>query len=284
MLKLFLLTTLALVAFAGNSVLNRLALLDGSTDAASFTAIRLLSGALVLLLIASVRTGPAQVLKHGSWLSAAMLFIYAAAFSYAYQWLETGIGALILFGFVQLSMIAIGILTGQRPKKLELLGMAVAMAGLGYLLAPDKWQPDPFGFLLMAAAGTAWGVYTLLGKGIKQPLNDTAMNFVRAAPLVVILMLFSWCHMQVSDNGVVLALLSGMLTSGVGYAIWYAALPHLPVLLAASLQLLVPLLATAGGVVFSGEQLSVKLMLSALLILGGIALVVMARSKPTPTS
>jgi len=272
-------TSLTMVAFASNSILNRLALGQKSIDAVSYTTIRLLSGALVLWLIASLqesRTGPRI---RGGWLSAAMLFIYAIAFSFAYLSLSAGTGALILFGSVQVTMLLAALRSGERPHLLEWLGVALALAGLVYLVLPGLRAPSPVGSALMALAGIAWGVYSLRGRGSGSPLADTAGNFIRAVPLILAVRLVTLNDIHLSQAGIALAVLSGAAASGVGYVIWYAALAGLTATRAAIVQLSVPVLAAWGGVVLLAEGISLRLVLAGVLILGGIALAISGRRK-----
>jgi drug/metabolite transporter (DMT)-like permease len=271
---------IALIAFAGNSVLCRLALAEPSIDASSFTVIRLASGIIVLVLLLGLSNkiqSTAQVQSKGSWLAALMLFVYALTFSYAYISLDTGIGALILFGSVQLSMVLIGIFKGNKLHIVEWLGVITAFIGFVYLVFPSLSTPSLFGFILMTAAGIAWGVYSLLGRASKNPLADTAYNFLRTTPLVIILILWSLNSVHLTHKGVIFAILSGALASGVGYTIWYSALRGLSVTQAAVVQLLVPIIAAVGGVLFASELISIRLMISSLLVLGGILMVVLGR-------
>jgi len=276
-----LLTTFALIAFAANSVLCRLALGQQAIDAAAFTAIRICSGALLLVLIFYMRYRKEYVTSdvHGSWLSAGMLFMYAAPFSFAYLTLGTGTGALILFGAVQITMILATILQGSKLHLLEWAGLVTAFGGFVYLVLPGVSAPPLEGFLLMSLAGVGWGLYTLRGKGSKNPLGDTAFNFVRAVPLALILLVFMIKQVQLSSTGVLLAVASGAIASGVGYTIWYMALRGLSTSQAAVVQLSVPIIAAFGGVLFVAESLTMRLTIAALLILGGIGLVVLGRNK-----
>jgi drug/metabolite transporter (DMT)-like permease len=266
-----------MAAFAGNSLLCRLALRETGIDAASFTAIRLLSGALVLWAVARVTRG-AQAGK-GNWLSALALFSYAACFSFAYVSLPTGTGALLLFGAVQALMIGYGIWSGERLRPLQVAGLALAFGGLAGLLLPGVSAPPLAGSVLMLLAGMSWGVYSLRGKGAGDPTRVTAGNFLRAAPLALGLGLFMLLFRGVSLDaaGVWLAVASGALTSGIGYAIWYSALPALKATSAASVQLSVPVLAALGGIAFLGEPVTLRLALASAAILGGIALVVLQK-------
>ncbi len=259
-----------MLAFAGNSLLCRLALKHTQIDAASFTALRIVTGALALACIARLRGGP-DGRPAGSWFSAWALFAYAAAFSFAYRSLSAATGALILFGAVQATMIGYGLWQGERLHRTQVLGFALALVGLVGLLLPGLSAPPLAGSSLMLLAGIAWGVYTLRGKGQQNPLNVTAGNFLRAAlPAAALgLVMLPWA--SIDTAGAVYAVASGALASGVGYAIWYTALPHLKVTSAATVQLSVPLLAALGGIVFLDEQMSLRLVLASAAILGGIA-------------
>lgn len=279
-------TIVALIAFAANSVLCRLALGNGVIDAESFTSIRLVSGIVALFVILAIKrmyqrnSSPSSETRNaakGSWFGAITLFAYALGFSYAYNSLETGTGALILFGVVQITMILVSILSGNKLHVVEWLGVGLAFFGFVYLVLPGVTAPSLSGFTLMTVAGIAWGYYTLNGKGSRQPLIDTAYNFLRTIPFVLVLVVFSWDRMSLTTEGVALAVASGALTSGMGYAIWYAALTGLKTMQAAVLQLLVPVIASVGGILFVSEILTLRLIISSLLILGGIFLVVIGR-------
>lgn len=275
----------ALLAFAANSVFCRLALGERSIDPASFTSIRLLSGAIILGLIIKMNSGEYIRSDNHSWLAATMLFIYATAFSFAYITLDTATGALILFGIVQLTMISINLLKGSRLNQYESLGAIIAFCGFVYLLIPNVSTPSLSGFLLMTIAGIAWGIYSLIGKNSCNPLADTAINFFRTLPLVVVLSgLFLMQGMDLSFKGALLAILSGAVASGMGYAVWYTALGGLSVAQAAVAQLLVPVIAALGGVLFASEVLSLRLLISMTIILGGIALLIMGRTVSTKSS
>ncbi|PPV36942.1 EamA family transporter [Ectopseudomonas oleovorans] len=275
--RILLLTCLAMLAFAGNSLLCRLALRETEIDAASFTAIRLLSGALTLWLLLKLRQTGQPIA--GNWPGALALFTYAAAFSFAYLQLDTGVGALLLFGAVQLSMLLWGLLRGERLGLGASLGTALAMAGLLALLLPGASAPPLLAALLMLLAGVAWGAYSLLGRGQGDPLAVTTGNFLRAAPLAVLLALVLLSQLNWDGPGLFYAVLSGALTSGVGYAIWYSALPGLRASQAATVQLSVPILAALGGSLLLSEALSLRLTLSAVAVLGGIALVLGSRQR-----
>jgi len=268
------LTALAMLAFAANSLLTRLALAAGEIDAASFGSVRLVSGALALAAIVRWRgAAPARA----DWLAASMLWLYVACFSFAYLSLAAGTGALILFGMVQLTMFAVGLWRGERFAAVAWGGFALAVAGFVVLVAPGLAAPPPVGSLLMAAAGVAWGVYSLRGRGAGEPVAATAGNFVRAAPLALVLSLITVGSAHASARGIALAVASGALTSGLGYVIWYAALPRLAALHAATVQLSVPVLAAVGGVLLLAEPLTPRLLLASAAILGGIALALTAR-------
>lgn len=272
----FLFTALALLAFAGNSLLCRLALRGGHADPAAFTAIRIVSGAAVLWLTLRLQR---RERVGGDWPSALALFVYAIAFSFAYVSLGVGMGALIAFGAVQLSMLGIGWWKGERPGPAQLGGLVLALAGLVYLVLPGFAAPDPLGATLMAAAGVAWGVYSLRGRGQPSPAAATTGNFLRAAPLALLAMLPFLSRLQVDAQGWTLSLCSGVLTSGLGYVIWYAALKHLTATRAAVLQLSVPVIAALGGVLLLDEILSLRLVIASCVILGGVALAVLGRQR-----
>ena len=274
-----LLTTLTMIAFASNSLLNRLALGQKTIDATSYTTIRLISGAIMLSLIASSQRKSGQPLLGGSWLSALFLFLYALAFSFAYLSLSAGTGALILFGSVQLTMIIVAIRSGERPQLLEWLGLCLAFGGLIYLVLPGLSAPPLLGSTLMLIAGIAWGIYTLRGRGSQNPLADSTGNFVYAVPMIVLIRLISVNNIHLSVAGFLFATLSGALASGVGYVIWYSALRGLTTTRAAIIQLSVPVLAAWGGVLFLSEHISARLLFAGIFILGGIALTVLSRNK-----
>jgi drug/metabolite transporter (DMT)-like permease len=275
-------TIAALVAFAANSVLCRLALGAGAVDAASFTSVRLASGALVLAALAWTFHGGPGFLRRGSWRGAFALYGYAIAFSVAYLSLSAGTGALILFGAVQLTMVLQGLRAGERPGVRGWLGLVVASAGLVYLVLPGVTAPAPPGAACMAFAGACWGVYSLIGRGTRDPLPDTAANFVRATPLALAtsLVALSWLHL--SPTGAALAVASGAISSGLGYVVWYAALRGLSATRAAVVQLTVPLLAALGGALFLGERFTLRLAVAGLLILGGVALAIAERAAKSP--
>ncbi len=274
-LRIFGLTSLAMLAFAGNSLLCRLALKHTSIDPASFTTIRLVSGAVMLFLIVKLRRRPA--VGRGNWLSGFALFVYAAGFSFAYVSLTAATGALLLFGAVQVTMISHGFWAGERLRSLQLLGLLLAFGGMVGLLLPGLAAPPLLGSILMLGAGVAWGFYSLRGKGAGDPTGVTAGNFMRAAPMALVLSLVLLSQPEVRASldaaGFGYALASGALTSGIGYAIWYTALPALKATQAATVQLSVPVITALGGIVFLGESLTLRLILASIAILGGIALV-----------
>ena len=310
-MKTPLFAVMALIAFAGNSVLCRLALgidlgadlptgLDArAIDPASFTSIRLGSGALTLFLLlafsgklkmgglkpVSLKSDTANdsvLAAKGSWLAALSLFLYAALFSYAYITLDTATGALILFGSVQITMISVGWLRGNRLSKPEVIGICLAVLGFVYLFLPELRQPSLLGLVVMVFAGVAWGDYTLRGQASSDALSTTAYNFLRTLPLVALLLVvlaIAGMTFNLSQKGVLLAIASGAITSGIGYAIWYQALHGLTTTQAAVIQLLVPVIAAVGGVLFANEAISLRLVLAGLMVLGGVLIVIISRAK-----
>lgn len=282
-LRIVVCTVLALVAFAGNSLLCRAALAHTRIDAASFTTVRLLSGAVVLCslvwLRGAVRAG------RGNWLSALALFAYAAGFSFSYLHLTAAAGALLLFGAVQTTMIGYGIWSGEQMRWLQIVGLILACCGLVGLLLPGLSAPPLTGALLMLGAGAAWGIYSLRGRRGGDSLKVTAGNFTRTVPMALVLSLLLSARTSLDPAGLGYAFLSGALTSGVGYAIWYTALPALKSTTAATVQLSVPILAAVGGVVFLGESVSLRLLAASVAIIGGIALVVLTgEAAETPAT
>ena len=271
-----LLTVAALIAFAGNSLLCRLALTRTSIDAASFTTIRIASGAMALLLIVRLRPGPRHT--GGSWPSALALMVYAAGFSFAYVRLTAGTGALLLFGAVQATMITVGVIRGERLSPLQTCGLLLAYAGLVDLVLPGITAPPVISAALMISAGIAWGVYSLRAKGAGDPTAVTAGNFVRAVPMALLVSVLALSIRSVNAAGAMFAITSGALASGVGYAVWYTALRDLRATTAATVQLSVPVIAAIGGITLLHEPLTSRLLLSAAAILGGVALVVLTRT------
>ncbi|WP_313312389.1 DMT family transporter [Pulveribacter sp.] len=280
-LRLAALSALAMLAFACNSLLCRLALTQTGVDAASFAAIRLVSGAAVLWLIVRLRRGARA---GGDWRSATALFAYAATFSYAYASLTAATGALLLFSAVQATMIGYGLWRGERLRPGQLAGVALAVGGLAALLAPGLAPPPAGGALLMVAAGAAWGIYSLRGRGALDPLGVTAGNFGRAAWLALALALGALAagSARWDGPGLVYGVLSGAVASGLGYIVWYAALPALRATSAAIMQLSVPVLTALGGAWLLQEVMTPRFVLSSLAILGGIALVVWHKAQPAP--
>ena len=276
--RIIILTSLAMIAFAGNSLLCRAALKHTSIDAASFTTIRLLSGAVMLWLVARMRRGTRT--GRGNWLSALALFVYAAGFSFAYVSLPAASGALLLFGAVQVTMIGHGIWAGERLVRLQLVGLLLALGGLVGLLLPGLSAPPLFGSVLMLGAGVAWGVYSLRGKGAGDPTRVTAGNFLRAVPIAAALSVFMLNRGSLDTAGLGYAVASGAVASGIGYAIWYTALPALKATHAATVQLSVPVIAALGGIVFLGESMTLRLVFASVAILGGIALVILEKQLP----
>lgn len=275
-LQLFLVTALAMTAFAANSVLARLAMATGEAGPWSFTLIRILSGAIVLTLLVS----PWRTIKSGSWVSALALFAYAAAFSIAYLSLATGTGALILFALVQITMIGWSLASGERLSPARWAGLALALAGLVWLLFPGLEAPPLSGALLMAGAGLAWGVYSLRGRGHANPTAQTAGNFLKAGAIALVVAgpaLLLTGEAMPSISGIGYALLSGAVTSGLGYAVWYYALRSLTASLAGISQLTVPAIAAAGGVLFLAEPVTFRFLAATVLILGGVALASLPR-------
>ena len=268
-----------MVAFAANSILCRLALTNGSVDPQAFTLVRLVSGAAVLWIILAL----AGRGRHGggSWSAAAALFAYAAAFSAAYITLSAGTGALLLFGAVQATMLALGRLRGERLSLLQAAGFAISLLGLARLVAPGVQAPPLIGALLMASAGLAWGLYSHLGRGTTDPLAATAGNFLRAAPMALLLLFAVGGDASGDHMGLIYAVLSGAVASGLGYTIWYAALPGLTAAQGASMQLSVPMITAVAGWLLLGEVLTERLLVSSVAILGGITLVIFGKRSKT---
>lgn len=272
------LTTLTLVAFAANSLLCRAALRSGLADPASFTAIRVASGAAVLGLLLLGRRRSAGEPTGGSWGSALALAAYAVFFSLAFVRIGAGVGALILFGAVQVSMIGWSMLGSEFPSIAESLGLVLSLAGLAWLTLPHAAAPDPLGAALMGVAGIAWGSYSLRGRRVVAPVRATASNFIMAVPLALVPVLASLHSLRLTGDGLILAVISGAVTSGLGYALWYRVLPSLGGTRAAIVQLLVPVIAVAGSVIFLGESLTSHLALSGAVILAGVAVAILGRA------
>ncbi len=275
-----------MIAFASNSLLCRLALKQTGIDAASFTSIRILSGAITLLCIAKAKTWVTRnrsvsSSRHGSWLSAFSLFAYAAAFSFAYVDLSAGTGALLLFGAVQATMILWGLNKGDRLDPIQIVGFIVAVTGLVVLILPGLTAPPLFGSILMVGAGVAWGIYSLRGKNGRDPVASTAGNFLRAVPFAAAASIIWLSQTRIDETGIFYAVVSGAVTSGLGYVIWYSALSGLKATSAATVQLSVPVLAAAGGIIFLHEPVTLRYLLASLAVLGGIFLVIIEKRQPT---
>ena len=279
MMSTLLLTALTMLAFAGNSVLCRLALSHTAIDPAGFTLVRIASGAAMLWVLAHGAGGRRGI--GGSWKGAAALTLYAIAFSLAYVTLPAGTGALLLFGAVQATMIATGLRQGERLAWAQWAGLAIALGGLVTLVAPGVSAPPPLGAALMALSGVSWGVYSLLGRGSKDPVAATAGNFVRAAPMALIPAVVLAGQLNPDPMGILYAVLSGTLTSGCGYILWYRVLPRLTAAQGASVQLSVPVIAALTGAALMGETLTPRLCIASVAVLGGIALVITRRRRQT---
>ncbi len=277
MLKTPALTGVTLIAFAANSLFNRLALGEDSIDAASFMTLRLISGAVMLLVLTVFSQGKLSWRVRGQWFTALMLFLYAVTFSFAYQQLSAGTGALILFGTVQVTMIVAALRQGEKPGQAEWAGLLLALGGLVYLVLPGLAAPPLVGTGLMMIAGVAWGIYSLRGRGVADPVANTTRNFVLALPFAVGVSVVNMGQIHLSLRGVIWAVLAGAITSGLGYALWYAALKGLTATQAAMVQLAVPVLAAIGGILFLQEALSMRLVVASLVILGGIGWAVLGR-------
>lgn len=277
--RTMLLTLVAMLAFAANSLLCRMALGQELIDAATFTSVRVIAGAIVLALIVLPRWRAGNRTET-NWRSAVMLFAYMAFFSFAYLSLSAGTGALILFGAVQLTMFVVALRGGEPFPLLSWVGLALALTGLVYLVSPGITAPDPLGASLMAVAGVAWGFYSLLGKDVADPLEATANNFIYSVPLVVVVSLFFMGDFHASLSGLVMAAASGAITSGLGYVIWYAALRGLTATRAATVQLSVPAIAAFGGVLLLSEDITLRLVVASVATLGGVWIVLMQRTPP----
>ncbi|QBB72718.1 DMT family transporter [Pseudolysobacter antarcticus] len=268
-----------MIGFAANSLLCRLALRDASIDALSFTAIRIVSGALFLIALMLFQRKRIA----GNWISALALATYAVAFSLAYAALSAGTGAVILFGCVQFTMIAVGLARNERPAPLAWLGLGIGLVALIALVAPGISAPPLFSALLMALAGASWAIYSLRGRGAGDAIANTAGNFLRASPLVIAMLVFQ-TGAHLSSPGVIYALLSGVVASGIGYVLWYTALPGLSAFRAATVQLAVPVVAALGGILLLDESLTLRLLLAGSAILGGIILATLVKSRSVATS
>jgi len=270
------LTALTLVAFASNSILTRMALAAHEIDASSFTAVRIVSGALMLAAIVRLKDGSWGALRGRGGVGPLALFGYVAPFSFAYLRIGAAVGALVLFGVVQLTMIGWGLARGERPGLRTWIGLAIAATGLVALVARPASRPDPLGVALMTLAGVSWGVYSLAGRGTPDPLAANARSFLWCVPAVAALSLMTQHARFTSARGLTLAVVSGAITSGLGYAIWYRALRGLSATQAAVVQLSVPVIAALAAVAFLGETLSVRLAICGIAVLSGVALVLTA--------
>lgn len=273
-----LLTCAALIAFAANSLLCRAALGPHSIDAASFSTVRVIAGAVTLCVILLGQGRGAFPKLAPNWRSVAALCAYMLGFSFAYLSLHAGTGALILFGCVQLTMFIVSLRGGEHFSALSWGGLAIAFAGLIYLVSPGLSAPDPLGAMLMATAGVAWGFYSLLGRGAKDPLQATATNFVFSVPVVIVVSIAAFSQIHLSQTGLVLAIASGAIASGCGYVIWYAALRGLTGTRAAVVQLAVPVIAAIAGVALLHEPVTLRLVIASLATLGGVAIVLAQRA------
>jgi drug/metabolite transporter (DMT)-like permease len=275
--RIFGLTSLAMIAFASNSLLCRAALKQTSIDAATFTLVRIFSGAAALWLIIKIRRTAWK--DAGNWFSAVALFVYAAAFSFAYNSLSAGMGALLLFAAVQATMILWGFRKGERLRAIQLIGLVVAVSGLVVLLLPGLSAPPLSGSILMLGAGVAWGIYSLRGQAETNPVSATAGNFLRAVPFAVAVSIIMLPWARLDRVGIDYAVISGALTSGLGYVIWYSALPGLKAPGAATVQLSVPVLAATGGILLLGEPITFRYLIASIAVLGGIAIVVIEKNS-----
>lgn len=279
-MRIFILTAITMIAFGANSIFGRIALEDGAIDPSGYSLIRLLSGAVMLAILVGFSSKfNRQNLTGGNLISAICLFAYAAAFSYSYVNIETGVGALILFATVQAVMIGWAIFKGDRPSLSEWIGITVAFGAFVWLVSPGLEAPDPIAAGLMAISGIAWGAYSLRGKTANDPLKSTAGNFILAVPFAIVLLAFTLSSSHLTTFGVLLAIVSGALTSGLGYALWYRVLPQLTSTRASIVQLTVPVVAGVGGTLFLSEPWTFRFALASTLILGGVAISILAKSK-----
>ncbi|MEX2303877.1 MAG: DMT family transporter [Bryobacterales bacterium] len=286
-LRTILLTALTMVCFASNSLLARLALRENEIDGATYTAVRIFAAALMLFLVVGARGRALATLReNGSWTGAAVFAGYAIVFSFAYVSLSAGVGALILFAAVQITMITVGVIRGERPRPPEWIGLALALGGLVYLVSPGLAAPSIYGAALMTLSGVAWACYSLAAKGIRSPIAETAGNFARGVPLGAAMLLVVWLVSQprASWTGLALAVVSGAVTTGLGCAIWYTTLKELTTTQAAIVQLTVPLIAALAGAALLGEQLTWRLAISATVILGGVALALLGHRLAAPSA
>jgi drug/metabolite transporter (DMT)-like permease len=274
-------TIFALLAFAANSILCRMALRDATIDPLTFTSIRIVSGALTLALVLPLRTR--RLRMGGSWISALQLIGYAAAFSVAYTSLTAGTGALLLFGAVQVIMIAAGYRAGERINGAVAVGWLAAVGGIIALTLPSVSSPPPLASFLMLVAGIAWGLYSLRGRRSSEPIAETAGNFLRAVPMALLLNALMFTKVSYTSRGMLLALLSGALASGLGYAAWYTVLPRMRSMTAANLQLCVPVIAALFGALMFKEAITARLLVASIFVLGGVFVATRARATAKPT-
>lgn len=274
-----LLTCVAMLAFASNSLLGRMALGPDLIDPSSFTTVRVASAAAMLSLVVLARRKRLPRFAYANWRSIAALFAYAILFSFAYLRLEAGTGALILFGAVQVTMFAVGLREGERFSAIAWAGFAVAVAGLVWLMSPGVTAPDPFGSALMIASGIAWGAFTLLARGVDHPVEANAANFICCVPPALAVSLACLGDFHAAPAGLAIAITSGAITSGLGYSIWYMALRGLTATRAATVQLSAPAIAALGGVILLAEPLTLRLVLSSALILGGVAIALSQKGR-----
>ena len=286
--RVFVLTLLAMIAFASNSLLCRAALRDTGIDAASFTLVRIFSGAIALWLISSVaavsdrRNNPVGAQRaplQGNWISAFALFAYAAAFSFAYNTLSAGTGALLLFGAVQATMIFWGLHKGERLRAIQIVGLIVAITGLIVLVFPGITAPPLIGSILMLSAGLAWGVYSVRGKSASNAIVETTGNFIHAVPFAIVTSVIFISSMRFDRAGIIYAFVSGAITSGLGYVIWYSVLPQIKATSAAVVQLSAPVLVATGGIVLLSEPITLRYVIASIATLGGILLVIIERGS-----
>jgi drug/metabolite transporter (DMT)-like permease len=281
-LRIILITLLSLLAFAANSVITRFALQETSIDETSFIMLRVVSGAIFLWLYLSFKKNN-KAYKAGTWLAAFSLFIYAVSFTYGYGLIAAGTGALLLFGSVQITMTIAGYREGERLNVIQITGFVLALIGLVILMLPGISSPSIMGALLMCISGVAWSIYTLQGRGASSPAASTAGNFIKAAPMAILLWtivyLSSSDTINLARDGVIYALLSGIITSGIGYIIWYSVLPELKATQAAIVQLSVPLLVTLAGALLLNETITMRVILASATILLGTVLVLTFKKK-----
>lgn len=271
-MRLFILTSIVMIAFAANSVLNRLALAEGEIGPSAFASVRVISGAVMLLALILFKDQKKFTFSKPNITAVLALCAYIIGFSQAYISLDAGFGALLLFGAVQITMLIGAFLQRENVTRQKWIGAALAFSGLAYLLSPSSTGIDPLGAGLMTVAAIGWGIYSLLGRGAATPLKDTGMNFVYAVPIVVVAMLLFPDETQITTTGTALAIVSGAITSGLGYALWYSIIPKLQTSTAAVAQLTVPIIATAGGIVFLAERIDLRFVIATVMVLSGVAI------------